>query len=388
MSVAASDIIPVVLVFLLTGGLTALFAKKRIETSVNALDWLMAIFGSVALLSLAQLFKTIFIGKVSFFVPDNIPRSLDIVTMLNLVTLLILYFMVESFLAERPNPIRLTILTMGVTIFLSIGLFYISTGQLITLRDVVPFGKDGKYFDAFLFDSIQLGIIILVFYTFTMQYQMSDNATVRRYLTILLIAIALFGVASITEVLEYFWPYGDISAFLMSIPTFVLLAYFYYKNSNFIYLAPANIAFLQIVKRDGTLIYAAELSDELQTNDFLIAPSLTSVSSIISELVNSEQKEIELEKFVYSGGYILFEQLGDLRAILQTDRPSQILKRSMRYFLREFHRLFADQVEHYKGYIDPSEGVSPDALFGLAIPIVMSRQLRSSFSEKSKTDTV
>jgi len=380
-----SLVLPAAAVVILTGFLTYLFAKKRIESSVNALDWLVALFGSVALLGIVQILKYYF-PDWSIFVPDTAPRGLDIVTVLNLVTLLILYFMSESFLAERPNPIRLSGLTVLVTLFFSLALYYQSTGDVILTSDILKFAQDST-FDAFIFDVIQVSVLILVTYTFYIQYSMSDNEQVKQFLLILLIAIFLFLVTATIELFEHFLEIGDVSAFLVSIPTFLILAYFYLRHANFIYLAPANIAFLQIVSQDGQLLYAAELTEELNTNDFLVAPSLTSVSSIISELVNQESSQIVLKQFVYDGGYILFEEVGDLRAILQTDRPSQILKRSMRYFLREFYRLYHDQLENYKGYIEENNGVSPDDLFIQAIPIVMSRQMSSSFDNKDAKAT-
>jgi hypothetical protein len=119
----------------------------------------------------------------------------------------------------------------------------------------------------------------------------------------------------------------------------------------------------------------------LETSDFLVGPSLTSVNLIIEELVSSERDVIEINKFVYTGGYILFEKVGGIRAILQTDRPARILKRSMRYFLREFDKQFHAQIIDFRGNIKSSEGVSPDDLFRKCIPIVASKAITSSYSE-------
>jgi hypothetical protein len=175
-----------------------------------------------------------------------------------------------------------------------------------------------------------------------------------------------------------------VNAFLTSIPTFLILAYYYIKYPNFVYLAPCKIQFLQLVSSEGQLLYAAELKEDLDTTDFLVGPSLTSIGVIIQELVGKDAGDFSIKKFEYNDGFILFEQVGDLSAIIQTDRPSYILKRALRYFVREFDVTFQDQIVNFKGRIENTEaGVSPDDIFRQCIPIVQSKTLLSSMDSQN-----
>lgn len=367
-------------VFLLTGTLFVVFFLKRRATSVHALDWMMGVFGATSLLGLMDALKVLFNNKTSFFVADNVPRALDVVTVIHLMTLILLYFFAENFLGDRLNSYRLAFISFMTALFFAPAILYSATDYYILTSDVFPIAQDTG-FDAFVFDIIQVFSVSLIFYVFIAQTIITDNKEIRRFLVILDIAIFLFLGTAFLEALEHIVPVGDFNAFLTALPTFFILAIFYIRNPNFVYLAPANIAFLQIVSKNGELLYAAELTEELNTADFLVGPSLTSVNSLIAELVNQERSKVELEQFKYTGGYILFESVGDIRAILQTDRPSQILKRSMRYFLREFHKNFSGQLDHYKGYIETtSDGISPDDVFLQCIPIVQSKTITSTFS--------
>ncbi|MHA2032328.1 MAG: hypothetical protein ACW99Q_23385, partial [Candidatus Kariarchaeaceae archaeon] len=206
----------------------------------------------------------------------------------------------------------------------------------------------------------------------------------KRNLIIIQAAVLLFFVTSFLEILEHITESVVVNAFLTSIPTFLILAYYYIKYPNFVYLAPCKIQFLQLVSSEGQLLYAAELKEDLDTTDFLVGPSLTSIGVIIQELVGKDAGDFSIKKFEYNDGFILFEQVGDLSAIIQTDRPSYILKRALRYFVREFDVTFQDQIVNFKGRIENTEaGVSPDDIFRQCIPIVQSKTLLSSMDSQN-----
>jgi len=382
-----NQLIPPIILSIITGMLFFLFYVKRKQTSVHALDWLMAIFGSVSLLGITQITKLFLHEKIPIFGFEGGPLGLDLVRTVHLLSLIVLYRMSESFLSDRLNSIRLTLVTALISMYYTIAIIYIARGVIIETGDIIPFAKDISRLDALIFDTLQVFIISMIFYVFYEQYRISDNNTIRKYLGIILIAVLIFLITSLIELFEHFFLNSDINAFQTAIPTFLLLAYFYIKNPNFVYLAPANVSFLQLVKKDGTLLYAAELTNELNTTDFLIAPSLTSISSMLNELLSgSTDRMVELKKFDYIGGFILFEKIGSINAILQTDRPSMMLKRSMRYFLREFIKEYEEQIDNYKGFIGKSaSGLSPDDLFIKCIPIVQSKAIKSSFTNANKT---
>ena len=53
--IVAGDVVPPVILTILTGTLFILFFRKRRQTGVNALDWLIGVFGGVALMGTLQL---------------------------------------------------------------------------------------------------------------------------------------------------------------------------------------------------------------------------------------------------------------------------------------------------------------------------------------------
>ncbi|MHA2169064.1 MAG: hypothetical protein ACXAB7_04035 [Candidatus Kariarchaeaceae archaeon] len=384
------DYLPAIILTLLTLTIFVVLVRKRRETGVNALDWIIAIFGTVFLLGIGQLFKINYHEDVSFFggdlpIVDGVEPALgnDIVRVLHLIVLIILYLMAEQFLSDKLHSFRLIIFSSLISTYIFLTIYYLTTDTVIYTDEIISGTKNFSTIEHVIFDTIQLFSIALIFYVYLIQFRITDDARLRRYLLIINIAVVVYLVSSLIETLEHFVLNSDVDAFVTAIPTFLILAYFYIRNPQFVYLAPAKIAFLQIVTREGNMLYAAELKEELETSDFLVGPSLTSVNLIIEELVSSERDVIEINKFVYTGGYILFEKVGGIRAILQTDRPARILKRSMRYFLREFDKQFHPQIVDFRGNIKSSEGISPDDLFRKCIPIVASKAITSSYSESA-----
>ncbi|MHA2248819.1 MAG: hypothetical protein ACXAD7_00590 [Candidatus Kariarchaeaceae archaeon] len=380
-----SEVVPPIILSLLTFVIFIILAKKRRDTQVNALDWIISIFGFTFLLGLAQIMKIFLHDDISFFdaAVEDTALGTDIPRVIHLLVLIFLYLMAEQFLGDNLHSFRLIFISSLVSIYTYLTIYYVTTDTVVYTDEILEFAQNTS-FDEFIFDFIQLFAVGLIFYIYTIQYFVTEDKRFKRFLLIIVIAVIIFLITAFLEILEHFIDMEPINAFLTAIPTFLLLAYFYIRYPNFVYLAPTKIAFLQIVTEHGNMLYAAELKEELDTSDYLVGPSLTSVNYIVEELVSSDDQVVELKKFVYNGGTILFEKVGNIRAILQTDRPARILKRSMRYFLREFNRLYSDQILDFKGYIKATtDGVSPDDLFRRCIPIVASKAITSSFGKSS-----
>ncbi len=377
--IPAGDLYPPIILLSLTALLSIIFIDKRRRTSVNALDWLIAVFLGMSAMGVMQLLKLYFADEWTIFIFASDQHSLpvDPVRFLHLSVLLILFFMCGQFLGPKYNIIRLMVMTFFMSIYLALTILYVSTNTIVLVSDVFP-GLQEITMDSVIFDSFQLYTAIMLFYVYYEQYRVSDNAQIRRFLVFLLIAIGIFVGSSVAEILEVFIPNFDPNGFLLTIPTFLIIAWFYIKYPNFVYLAPSKVQFLQIVSKRGELLYAAELQEELGISDFLIAPSLTSVNSLLGELIGD--KNLEVKQFEFTNGNILFEQIGDIQIILQTDRPAGILKRSMRYMLRVFTREFQDQIDNFTGFVGVNDNnISPDDVLRQCIPIVLSKPLTSSY---------
>lgn len=386
------SLLPPVILVILTTSIFLILYKKRKEERVRALDWPMAIFASTTLLGIVQILKLLFhddwfifskINDVNTAQPDlDLSVAADPVRFIHIIILVIIYVFAEQFLGDRLHPVRLFTMSFLIGIYYFLSYYFIMVdGAIVYTDDLFPFARHTA-FDSLIFDLIQLIAVGSILYSFYSQFRVTEEEQFKRNLIIIQAAVLLFFVTSFMEILEHITESVTADAFLTSIPTFLILAYYYIKYPNFVYLAPCKIQFLQLVSGNGELLYAAELKDDLDTTDFLVGPSLTSVGMIISELVGKKD-DFNIKKFEYNDGYILFEQVGDLSAIIQTDRPSYILKRALRYFVREFDVTFSDQISNFKGIIeDTSDGVSPDDIFRQCIPIVQSKTLLSAKADK------
>ncbi len=381
---------PVILVILTTSIFLILY-KKRKEERIRALDWPMAIFGSTTILGIMQIFKQLFhddwfifskINEINQSQPDlDLSVAADPVRFIHVIILLLLYTFAEQFLGDRLHPLRLFFMSFLVGIYYFLSYYFVMTGEIIFTDDLFPFFRHTA-FDSLIFDLIQLIAMGSILYSFYSQYRVTEEIQFKRNLIIIQAAVLLYFVTSFWEILEHITDIKPVNAFQTSIPTFLILAYYYIKYPNFVYLAPCKIQFLQLVSSNGTLLYAAELKEDLDTTDFLVGPSLTSIGLIISELVGKKD-DFNIKKFEYNDGFILFEQVGELSAIIQTDRPSFILKRALRYFVREFDVTFNDQITNFTGIIEKSaDGITPDDIFQQCIPIVQSKTLLSSMTNK------
>lgn len=375
-----ADIIPDLIFFVLTFSIVILLALRRRQTGVNALDWPISIFVATCLVGFFELIKD-FYPDLAIFASEGESIGTDIVRAFHLIAILLIFLMAESFLADRLNYIRFGLVISILAMYVLVTIYYVVSGELIETSSVLGIGnqtvENTSYVEEFLFDLLQLIAIGELLFVYITQYAFAKATAFKNYLIAFIIAIALFAISSLYEVFEHIFPLSDQSAFLTSIPTFLLLAYNYYRFPNFVYLSASQLSFLQLITIDGVVLYAAQLKDDDDdTADFLLGPGLVSVNTMVEDVLNED--DVEIKKFVFNSMTIVFERIGNLRAILLTNRPAHILKRAMRYFLREFQKEFGDQIENYRGYIDDNEkGISPEDVFRRCLPMVESKEILS-----------
>lgn len=387
MAIESVDIISPIILIMLSVLLSTFFIYKRIKTQVNALDYFIGVFVLITIMGIMELFKQFYINDWAIFKyasnKDTIEHSLlvDPVRLFHLLSILLLYYTSEQFLSSSFNVLRASLMSGLLAVYTGLSIYFVSTNQLIYADQL--FSRLGhESVDTVIFDSIQLIVSILLLYVYIKQYMVSDSRQIRSNLFVIAIAIMIFTISSAIEFLEIFFDALDISGFLSTIPTLLILSYFYIRYPNFVYLTPSRVNFLQVVSKSGQLLYAAEMQDKLGTSDFLIAPSLTSVNTILGELVG--QKDLQVKEMNYQDGLIYFEKMGENIIILQTDRPASILRRSMRYFLQVFNSEFQDQIDDFRGFIDVNDkNLSPDDVLRMCIPIVQAKALMSSYHRGS-----
>jgi hypothetical protein len=380
------DILVPIIFFTLVTSITILLFIRRKQSGVNALDWPIAIFFTVSLMGFFEIIKTFFPNLIIFASGDK-STAFDIIRIFHLIALILLYVMAETFLNDRLNLLRLSILTSLIATYFFLGVYYLSTGLTILTRDIIGFGVNHanytSYLEALVFDIFQVIVVGLLLFVYLKQYKFASETVFKKYILAFIFAIIFFFLSSLYEICEHFFLIPNLSAFLTAIPTFILLAAIYFKYPNLIFLAPCNISALQLINTDGVVLYVAQLLDNSsisETHEFLLGPGLISINTMIEEILQEEA--IEIKKIVFNTHTIVFQRIGDLRAILITNRSAQILKRAMRHFLREFRKEFADQIDNYKGYVMANEkGITPEDLFRKCIPIVESEEIISSFPQ-------
>ncbi len=365
--------------FVLTTSIATVLFYRRKKSGINALDWPIGVFTTTALMGLFQTIKVLN-PELPIYAPDGGAIGTDIVRLLHLFALILLFIMSEVFISERINTVRTVVFFSLISMFGLVTIYFFSTGTVLKTTEVLGFGNPVSNMDEAIFDVLQFFTVTELTYVYVAQYNITKFDVFKKYLTFFVIALAIFWVGSTLEVLEHFVPgVPNFDAFLLGIPTFLILAYSYISFPEFVYLAPSDITFLQIIDKYGVVYYAAELKDEdLNASDFLLGPGITTVNTMLEDFIG--ESDVEIKKFVFNKRVILFEKIGDIRMILLTNKPVNILKRAMRYFLREFTKEFDDQIKDFKGYLTPSpSGKTPDDLFKQCLPIVQNRNFSSNY---------
>ncbi len=368
------DLFAPVILTLITGSLTIYLIYKRKSSKLYALDWFIAIFGGVSLLGIVELLKLYFRDSWVIFkyVSEENSTLTDPVRIIHLSILIILFLISENFLSDSFNSLRLVIMTSITSIYIGLSIYYLSTGNFIYSDDIFPFTQHTTL-DSFFFDFIQLFILSTLLYVYITQYKVSISKQIKNRIIIIITALILFVLIVFIELLNNFLPMPDVNTFMLSLPSFLLLAYFYIKYPNLAYLAPARIKFLQIVTTSGELLYAVEFNKDLESSDLLLAPSLTAINSILGDLLHTD--DVNVKEYKYDNGYILFEKLGKIIVVLESSRPSQILRRAMRYLIRSFVYEFGDQFkDYYKEYIARNDhDIDLNDILIESIPVVQTR---------------
>ena len=389
---STTSVILALSLFIIAFLLLLFFYWKRKTSGIKALDYMIGIFLGVSIIAIFSIPEYYFHESWFIFGGKNplsnasVPNLANIATLAQFILILYVYYVAESFLGQRPNLFRLSIISSLSGVFILLSTYFLLTRERIQTSQI--FGKsvsNTSGLDSFVFDFLQIIVISLFAYVYVLQFKFTANKQVRKYILIILFAIFLYVIGSILEFLEHFG-FPDIDGIIFAILTFLVLAVFYFRYPNFIYLTPANITFIQIVSKNGISLYKAEagsLGNEEAAQ--LVGPALMAVNQLVNEFVSGNSKQQEFDNSIKSIGYnhgiILFETAGEIRAILETDRATAILRRSLRYFLEEFNRTFKSSLGETGGIIETSaQGVTPEDLFIKCIPIVSCKAIFSHYT--------
>ena len=385
-----SSVIIAIVLFIIALTLLLLFYQKRKRSGVKALDYIIWIFFGVSLLSaLAVVEFYLHNSWVIFGGPDplsggKVSNFTNILVVVQFLLNLYIYYIAESFLQPRPHLHRLFVVSFLSGIICVLSFYFLTTGVRIQTTDIIGFASATSGLDSLVFDLLQLFIISQLAYVYILQFRFVANKQIRKYIAILLISIGLYLLGSILELLEHF-NFPEVDGNIAAILTFLVLAAFYSKYPNFIYLTPANISFIQVVTKTGITLYKAEIERQPEKEMVqLVGPALSAINQLVSEFVQdtTSSRDTDITNIGYGNGVIMFETAGKIRVILQTDRSTAILRRSLRYFVEEFNRTFEASIGEAGGIIDPAQyNVAPEEIFVKCIPIVSSKSVISQYAE-------
>lgn len=375
-SVSIEKLVPTGTILVFSAIIVILLVRRRRETGIKALDTLILLFSSLVALGGTELLHHLFKGEISIFRVDrsDFPIMIDPVRIANYILILSIFIFGERMLGYKSNRTRSLVVAILTSLIILIGIIDLQRDILILTSDIFPFAFDTRL-DEFLFDLLQLFVISVLLYALYLQRKVSKSDVMKKYSVWLLVATILYTIAMAWETLEHIVLTYDFNAFFSAVPTVLVLAYVYVLNPRFIYVVPTEIKFLQIVKSSGITVYAADFADQSSNLEFLIGPGLFSISSMIGELIDTDQ-EFGISSIMHTEGLILFEKHENLMAVVQTSRDSALLRASIQYFLEEFQNEYAKELADAVFSIDTNMK-SPDDVLVKCIPIIQSQHLIS-----------
>lgn len=367
---AASVIILVISVVVLF----ALIINRR-RNKIKTLDYMILIFVTVVLTSISQIAMLLFqddIWLLQFYKGEGSPLFYNPVRDFSLIGVICFYILAEYLLRERLHSLRVSVIVSSLVVYLLVPIYHHNTGQMIWTNQIIPFANKTRL-DEFANDIIWYLSIIMIQYTYYKQYKASINSEYRRNILTIFVGISIFSICYIWEIMEHFLPIIDIDVTIFMLPVFFSFGYVYLTKPNFAYYTPASISFLQIATADGLLIYTADLRINSESKEYLLTMSISSINSLLREIVDPINKRIYLNSINFNKGAIMFEQIGNIILMLHTENPSRILRQSMRYLIHEFTDLYKETIRssalgvHSEGF----KGV--EDLIVRCIPTIQSR---------------
>ncbi len=313
----------------------------------------------------------------SMFDDESSPMMFSIVRNLGIIFMLLVYYFSESMIRNTPNPFRLSLLSTALFGYLISGIYFINTGHLIRTNEIMPFAQATKW-DEFCYDIIFLTGLLILFYNFYKQFEQSVEGIFKKNLLFLLIGIGVFLLTYLVEIMEHFLPIPDVDFVIFSVPMFLIIGYVYISNPNFIFYTPIDISLLQISSIDGHLIYSQEFVSEVSSKEYLISIGLSGVNSILEEIVDPETQGLTIRSIDFVGGTLIFEQIGELVAVVQADRETLTLRKSIHYLIEEFYKEYGRSITAVEGGVTHNEFHDIEALILRCIPIIQSKLVRET----------
>lgn len=360
------------------------FISHRIRRSIRALDYLIVFFIFVNLAVTSQLGNLFLHDEIfifSLYQGTSSPLMFDMVRNFTVLSLITLYVMAEHIIQERLTLVRSGIIIVALVFYLFELVYYLSEGSVLSIQILFPFAQDTRLGE-FFFDIIHFTAIGTLIYAFILQKQYSKLQSFQQNLNLILFGLVVYVLGYTYEISEHFFPIIDINATFFTTPTFIIIGYVYIRNPQMVYIAPTNIRFLQVIHKNGHLLFGAEVKDGISDTELFVAPVLSSLNNLFNEMLPEQNDEESIiENIKLSTGSILFEKVDEILLILQSSHPSRIIKRAMRHFVREFTKIYEDQLSSlsFTGKLTTYQGQeTPEDLLKRCIPVLMDKILTST----------
>lgn len=224
---------------------------KQMRTKYSSINWIILLFMLLSLLGLVELLHISVdipatgtltdVGDSGYLV--SLPR------LVNYIIFYVFYFILIDYFYQKLSISNLIVFTALNTLYLFLNFYLIASLDNITVGEALSINLDDDPPLAHLvFDLVQLYLISRLLVELFKIPRIVKDKSLKNDLTLLAIGVLLFLGATILEVLEHFNLVESLSAFVTSLPTFVLLAYFFVRHPDFVMIFMLNKSRSLIVK--------------------------------------------------------------------------------------------------------------------------------------------
>ena len=335
--------------FFITLILVLLIYRKK-QYKINALWWLITVFGLAELQGLIEIL--IFFYKVYVLkLPDpSLFRFNEFHTIPYSLALFALYLMSEHMVDLRPNTYRLTLVSVLWGGYFSLLIYDSFHDYDWSLKPESLVLSSPQYTHAFntWFNFFQFTVMLFVTYVFWMAYKTSHDEANTKVSFLMFIGVLIYTIVALEEVIESvfgleFTGILSYKAIYYGI-TFLIIAYVFVKYPYYVFNVPTYVYRLILATKEGIFIYGAQIelpffkkTHEEETSDELLASAISALTQFMEEAADTKGtiRIVQLEDRV-----LLVRKEDNLMGMVIAQSPAKMLISALGQFVREFNKTY------------------------------------------------
>ncbi|MHA2253284.1 MAG: hypothetical protein ACXAD7_23180 [Candidatus Kariarchaeaceae archaeon] len=325
--------------------LSVIIYRKR-QYQINALNWLIIIFSFTVLQGVVEII-TYFVKINHYHLSDPKYFRFNEVHLVPYgITIFFIYLLSEAMVEIQPNPYRFALVVGLFASYNSVMFFQIYHNYDLVFDDKTaphqPFN--------IIFDIYQLVAMSFTSYVFWKSYKYSRNKQNRRATFILFLAIFIFVLVTIYELIEQIFELKDIYGVWLYGTTFLVLAYVYLKYPYFVLGNPNKIYRIILSTNSGLLIYSVDLEkSKKSSSDELLAGGISAMSEFISETSGSTGP---LNYVQFEDRALIVRRVNNLVGYVIAEKATRILWTALKQFVKEFTQVYIERKGQIHSKVD------------------------------------